>query len=106
MAPCYTNLRKCIFSTDEECAQFRQLIVNIVLATDIFDKRIGALRKARWDKAFSCNDSSKSFDDQEQTTASTASNSDGSATSDASNDMMNRKATIVIEHIMQVREQK
>ena len=88
MAPCYTNLRKCIFSNDEERTQFRQLVVNTVLATDIFDKRIGEIRKARWDKAFNNDDSFQSLD---------------KGSSSYENDMMNRKATIVIEHIIQVR---
>jgi hypothetical protein len=30
----------------------RQVMVNIVLATDIWDKDLGALRKERWNKTF------------------------------------------------------
>jgi hypothetical protein len=52
MAPCYATLRNCIFATDKERVQFRSLVVNNVMATDIFDKELGALRKARWEKAF------------------------------------------------------
>ena len=33
--------------------RFRQVVVNIVLATDIFDKELNDLRKSRWTKAFS-----------------------------------------------------
>ena len=58
-----------------------QIIVNIVLATDIMDKELGALRKARWEKAFSGD-------------------SDSSSSSDAATDV-NRKATIVLEHLIQ-----
>lgn len=41
-----------IFKTRAEMMRFRQLIVNVVLATDIFDKELGDLRKARWERAF------------------------------------------------------
>jgi hypothetical protein len=79
MAPCYSNLCKCIYTTTEERNQFRQLVVNSVMATDIFDRERGALRKARWEKAF-------------------ASRSPGQP---ESSDDANRKATIVIEHVIQ-----
>ena len=48
----FDSLRKYIFGTRKELLRFRQLIVNIVLATDIFDKELGDLRKRRWDQAF------------------------------------------------------
>jgi hypothetical protein len=60
-------------------ARFRQLTINMVMATDILDKDLGALRKARWDTAFS-----------ERSTP----NEDGT-------ENVNRKATIVIEHLIQ-----
>jgi hypothetical protein len=53
---------------------FSQLLVNEVLSTDITDKELKALRNARWDKAF------KELDEDR-----------------------NRRATIVIEHLIQVR---
>ena len=80
MADGYENLRRCMFSTEIELKHFRQLIVNMVLATDIFDKELSALRKARWQKAFH----------QDETFKFIAPSDD------------NRKATIVIEHIIQV----
>jgi len=103
----YKALREYIFANQEELERFRQVIVNVVLATgrsrrwlyinrkslsklsielsltivyrcfrttDIFDKELNELRRARWEKAFSEN-----------------------ATKD--NDAL--RATIVIEHIMQ-----
>ena len=76
-------LRECIYSTQEELSRFRQLVVNSVMATDIVDKELGALRKKRWETAFSTN--------------STVS------TPDSERDDVNRKATIVIEHLIQVR---
>lgn len=48
----YEDLRACIFSNEHEKLRFRQLIVNAVIATDIADKELQALRKNRWNKAF------------------------------------------------------
>jgi hypothetical protein len=47
------------------------------------DKELGAARKARWNKAFDENE-------------------DGSERDDTSHEAINRKATIVIEHLIQV----
>jgi hypothetical protein len=58
--------------------RFRQLIVNSVMATDIMDKDLKNLRNRRWEKAFSED-----------------SPSENSATA------VHRKATIVIEHLIQ-----
>ena len=52
MLPNFTNLRRCIYGTPAELERFRQIVVNNVLATDIFDKDIQTIRKNRWDKAF------------------------------------------------------
>jgi 3'5'-cyclic nucleotide phosphodiesterase len=76
MSEQYDKLRKSIFGTQEELLRFRQIIVNCVLATDIFDKELNDLRKLRWKKAF---------------TETSAEDANG----------MDRKATIVIEHIIQ-----
>lgn len=64
--------------------RFRQLIVNVVLATDIFDKELNDLRKRRWERAFSYGVGVG----VETSTQSTTLDSD-------------RRATIVIEHIIQ-----
>lgn len=48
----FAHLRRYVFGTREELLRFRQLVVNVVLATDIFDKELGALRKSRWERAF------------------------------------------------------
>jgi len=81
MKPKYKELRACIYSTEEELKRFRQLVVNVVMATDIVDKQLGALRKARWAVAFSDN---TTYID---TTSPTLD--------------INRKATIVLEHLIQ-----
>ena len=79
MDPRFEDLRRCIYSEPSELDRFRQLIVNNVLATDIFDKQLQALRRSRWDKAF-------------QRIGRTDSNID---------DYVNRKATVVMEHLIQ-----
>lgn len=73
----FSALRRYIFVSRAEMMRFRQLIVNVVLATDIFDKDIGDLRKARWQRAF---------------------HGDGTLPSSVVNDL---RATIVMEHIIQ-----
>ena len=81
MQPCYKDLRACIYSSQAELNRFRQLVVNSVMATDIIDKELGSLRKKRWEKAFSeSQEEAPEFDPQID---------------------MNRKATIVIEHLIQ-----
>jgi hypothetical protein len=74
----FTDLRKLIYSTSDEASRFRQLVVNIVLATDIMDTDLKALRNSRWERAFS------------------------STMVDANmSDSINRKATIVLEYLIQ-----
>jgi CheY-like chemotaxis protein len=68
----FKELRATLFATRADLLRFRQVIVNNVLATDIFDKELNDLRKNRWDRAFG--------DDEVD---------------------HNLRATIVIEHIMQ-----
>jgi hypothetical protein len=55
MADRFLKLREYIFGTQEELRRFRQLIVNMVLATDIFDKELNQLRRDRWERAFHAN---------------------------------------------------
>jgi hypothetical protein len=84
MEPRYKELRGCIYSTQSELQRFRHLLVNAVMATDIMDKDHGALRKERWEKAFN-----------RQVGASLE-----TALTDEKDDA-HRKATIVIEHLIQ-----
>eukprot|EP00977_Amphora_coffeiformis_P006818 scaffold1498_cov163-Amphora_coffeaeformis.AAC.10 len=79
MEDCYKDLRRTIYCNEVEFKRFRQLVVNTVLATDIMDKDLGGLRKERWNKAFA-----------EQPLGQ-----------ESSKDNVNRKATIVIEHLIQ-----
>lgn len=72
----YTRFRHMVCASRSELDRFRSLVINAVLATDIVDKDLKGLRNKRWEKAFSG-----------------AEESPKAAT--------NRKATIVIEHLIQ-----
>jgi len=70
------DLRAFVFANKVELQRFRQVVVNVVLATDIFDKELNDLRKNRWNRAFA----------------------------EVSNDVhefRDLRATVVIEHIIQ-----
>jgi 3'5'-cyclic nucleotide phosphodiesterase len=71
------DLRLYLFDqSTNDLRRFRQVVANTVLATDIFDKELNDLRKTRWSKAFS----------EEPT---------------PTNHFNDRRATIVIEHLIQ-----
>ena len=78
----YSDLRSALFETPDDLTRFRQLVVNSVMATDIADKDLKALRNARWDKAFKKEEKAPAFVESDR-------------------DKFNRKATIVIEHLIQ-----
>lgn len=86
MEPEHEVLRRAIYSTEEEFRHFRQLMVNIILATDIMDKDLGSLRKARWNKAFAKGNNSETVP---------------STPNPSGDEDLNRKATIVLEHLVQ-----
>jgi hypothetical protein len=77
--PTYDDFRAIICPTKHEMRRFRQLVVNSLIATDIMDKDLKELRNSRWEKAF--------FSDY--------------VTRDPPLAQTNRKATIVIEHLIQ-----
>jgi hypothetical protein len=74
----YSALRAAIYNTEDEQDRFRQLVVNSVMATDIMDKDLKTLRNNRWSMAFSKD-----------------------KTEESAKDAIDRKATIVIEHLIQ-----
>ena len=74
-------LRNAIYCNEEELLRLRALMVNAVMATDIFDADLAALRKRRWAKVFD-----EQADKKDE---------------DLSNEDINRKATLVIEHLIQ-----
>jgi 3'5'-cyclic nucleotide phosphodiesterase len=53
MQPEYEDLQSCIFATPSDYARFRQIVVNIVMATDLFDQDLKNTRDACWNKTFS-----------------------------------------------------
>ena len=78
MSSQFDQLRTLLFGTEAELLRFRQFIVNVVLATDIFDKELNDMRKTRWGRAFSEGGQSAGQED-----------------------ISDLRATIVIEHIIQ-----
>ena len=75
----YGALRKAICDTQEDEIRFRQLVVNTVMSTDIMDRDLKRLRDERWHVAFA---------------------SDGRRDGECDRFRVNRKATIVIEHLI------
>ena len=78
MEPRFKALRMTLCASYDEAKRFRQLVVNAVMATDIMAPDLKAVRNIRWNKAF----------------ASVPLVEDPS-------DTINRKATIVIDHMIQ-----
>jgi hypothetical protein len=93
--PKYAELRKTICENRQAEVRFRQLVVNAVCATDIMDKDLKLARNQRWAKAFSTTRTSASSQSSESSSASVA------WAPTHLQDRINRKATIVIEHIIQ-----
>jgi len=83
MEPTYEDLRRCLYNSEEELQHFRQVLVNCVVATDIMDKILCTMRRERWARA---------FDDI---------NSIPQSQSDSIQDNLNRKASVVLEYIIQ-----
>ena len=83
MEPCYRELREGIFKYRHELTNFRKLVVTAVLATDIADKELAALRKGRAADALKIQEESEC-----------------EANSDM--DLVSRKATFVVETLIQV----
>jgi len=82
MEPCYRELREGIFKHRHELTSFRKLVVTAVMATDIADIELKALRKGRAEDAMKIQDD----------------------ISDSGSDMelVSRKATFVMETLIQV----
>jgi hypothetical protein len=80
----FQDFRRCLYTTEAELMRVRHLVVNGVMATDIADKDLKNLRNARWAKAF----------DGDMTLLNN--NIKKQCKSD-----VDRKATIVIEHLIQ-----
>jgi hypothetical protein len=79
MEPCYKQLRECLFLDTSEIIRFRGMVVSAVMATDIADKELAALRKGRAAEALSAPENAAEPDSQ----------------------MVRRKATFVLETLIQ-----
>lgn len=79
----FKELRSLIYGNNDELVRFRQLVVNTVMATDICDKQLKDLRNARWERAFKASEDEVIVDEKDL------------------HEDVNRKATIVIEHMIQ-----
>jgi hypothetical protein len=73
----FNCLRRAIYRNESEKQLFRSLVVNSVMATDLFDPQLKRIRDERWEKAFA------------------------SSYVVAGKESADRKATIVIEHLIQ-----
>ena len=78
MDPKFESLQQAIFANESELLRFRQLLVNIVMATDIFDKDMKTTRNMRWERVFHSE-----------------------LPEESKGELTHLKATIVIEHIIQ-----
>jgi len=86
MSDRFAKLRNTICTTATELTRFRELAINAVMATDIVDKELKQLRNNRWDKAFKRDNSYINLQDLEE--------------EDETQESINRKATIVTEHVL------
>lgn len=80
MEPNFSNLRGYIFRTPKDLQHFRKILVNSVLATDIFGKNLKEFRETRWKRAFDSSSTNLAVTTEEDE---------------------NRKKAIVIEHLIQ-----
>eukprot|EP00934_Nitzschia_sp_Nitz4_P002739 Nitzschia sp. Nitz4//scaffold111_size72815//56756//60609//NITZ4_005798-RA/size72815-snap-gene-0.111-mRNA-1//-1//CDS//3329533204//2729//frame0 len=92
----FRELRGAIYTNEKELRQFRQIIVNTVIATDIADKKLKHYREGRWEMAFPKHGrrSEASADDGTRSDA-------GSVSLTSTAEDVNRKAAIVVEYIIQ-----
>jgi 3'5'-cyclic nucleotide phosphodiesterase len=56
MAPRFADLRACMFASELDLKRFRQIVLNAVMATDLFDKDLKTMREGRWEKSFTNTD--------------------------------------------------
>jgi hypothetical protein len=85
----FVHFRHALCSTVTEMQCFRQLIVNIVMATDLMDPDLKILRQVRWNKAFATADigtAESSFE----------------VLSTLGGDNVHHKTTVVLETLIQV----
>lgn len=77
----FSDLRNAIFSSESEKSRFRQLVINAVMATDLFDRELTQWRNVRWERAFGADNLAAEEESPIQ--------------------VLDRKATILIELLIQ-----
>jgi hypothetical protein len=97
----YSDLRRTICDTQEEELRFRQLVVNGVMATDIMDGDLKKLRDERWKKAFSERPTNNTVTIVDPYLDDVPGQHHDDRDYEAERVSVNRKATIVIEHLIQ-----
>jgi class 3 adenylate cyclase len=89
----FDDLRDCLFENEEDLKRFRQLVINSIMATDVFDPDLVKLRNERWRKAFPPGGQvlgeEKEGDGQEESCVFQV----------VQEDTTDLRATIVIEHV-------
>lgn len=78
MEPRYGELRGCIFTNHDELSQFRKLLVNGVITTDIMSNQLSSWRVQRWEQVFDTP----------------------TGQIDESQESIQRAATVVVEHLL------
>ena len=78
MDDCFVEFRQAIFANETEMQRFYGLVVNAVMATDLFDPELKSSRNDRWESSFGEDASAGWLKDD-----------------------IDRKATVVVEHLMQ-----
>ncbi|CAJ1957666.1 unnamed protein product [Cylindrotheca closterium] len=103
----FDAFRGFLCGTESRLRRFRQLVINCVMATDLGDKELKELRNGRWNKAFlessertTSENISSSFEISEADTESSQEKNEKKGAEDRRVGT-NRKATIVIEHLIQ-----
>jgi len=83
----YKDLRLTLCPNPQELARFRQMLVNLVLATDLMDKKLNQRRVARWEKCFSKSNGLESSTEESDRESSQPS--------------IDLEATLILENLMQ-----
>ena len=87
MLPQYKDLVKCLCPTVSEKERLKQLVINAVLATDVFDQDLKESRNSRWEQVFGGS--------------TYKSNTADNLTDDEPDDIDSLKVKIVLEHLIQ-----
>jgi 3'5'-cyclic nucleotide phosphodiesterase len=93
MDDAYIDLRELIYTNDDELQRFRSVVVNGAMATDLADAELKKDRTARWSRAFSPAPILKA--------KSIGSGGSGGDSAAAREELLNRKATVVLEYLIQ-----